>query len=78
MRHQRTGGDYRVAFGGEIIEEFLADFTAFHDAPWAYKSRSSQAGQGAHHTTERNLAVWGEQPEQAIREAAFVGAITLS
>jgi len=30
MRHQRTGGDNGVAFGGKVIEEFLTDFTAFH------------------------------------------------
>jgi hypothetical protein len=28
--YQRTGGDYRVAFGGEVVEKLLSDFTAFH------------------------------------------------
>src|SRR5450759_2849946 len=43
MRHQRTGGDHGVAFGREIIQEFLADFTAFHCTPWISNTRLNKA-----------------------------------
>ena len=50
-----------MAFGGEKIEELLADFTAFHNlhpslivATGGTRSDSEPTGQGAHHTIRRN------------------------
>jgi hypothetical protein len=33
MRNQRTGSNHGMAFGREIVQEFLADLTAFHCTP---------------------------------------------
>jgi hypothetical protein len=76
-----------MAFGGEKIEELLANFTAFHNlhpslimATDGTRSDFEPAGQGAHHTIERSSQATslqqlpcGEIP--AIRAVATVSRI---